>query len=364
MCIQEILGGCLSKCSLKEFDKAASPAHPPTKSTLRGCFFLVAYLGVAATLTLYLYDSHTKEYAYTTSIESFSRDSCVEESEVCEYMLPPLNCISDSGCFVKMQMGTSSDSMNSCTYVAQGEAIPDSLRYIYYASDPIDLMTILSVDGASRNFAVSYDFEEISAYKDPLETTTLEASTDFGMYTPMPLKIYKGTSVMQLVKTVGVAAKDVVYTWSNLVTSTEMPEPGNIGACCSGGSDMVTFVNADGTDFSGNYPSCGTDSLDEAYFVTTFQAPPTLTVVSVQNPFDATVIIALIGGWVGSFELAAFLVSKLTKPKCHRSKKATADVDGEFGDVELGNDVQDRVQSRKKAAAALTPDHGSPGAKI
>ena len=145
-----VLSSSFSTCA---HTQAAEPAAPPTKSAFRGTIFLLAYLCVGAFLALYLYTSSSSEYPYTTGIQSFPRDSCVEDDEVCEIVLPAMNCVVENGCFVKT-MPTSKTYQQTCTYVAQGEAFPESLRFFYYVSDPVELMTILSIDGSTSNFAV------------------------------------------------------------------------------------------------------------------------------------------------------------------------------------------------------------------
>ena len=187
---------------------------------------------------------------------------------------------------------------------------------------------------------VSYDFVEVTKHTEPLETETLHAGTDFALVTPMPLKVYKGTSVMNLVKTLGVGGdSDVAHTWSNLVTSTEQPAPEVIGACCYGGSvPGPTFVNADGSTYSGTFPSCGTGTLPSNYFVTTLQAAPTMTVVTVHDPLDIGTIAAYIGGWLGILELAAVVFLKFTW--CIHARKPSADVaKSDDGDIELGDET-------------------------
>jgi len=244
-------------------------------------------------------------------------------------------------------MPTSKTYSSQCTYVAQGEAFPESLRYIYYASDPAELMTILSIDGDSANFAVSFDLVEVDKYIEPLTTNTLEASTDFSLVEPMPLKIYKGTSIMSLVKTVGVGGdSDVVYTWSNLLTSTGQPDADDIGACCNGGLSEVTFANADGSTYTGSYPSCGSGTLDDSLFVTMLQASPTMTVVTVSDPFDATVIVALIGGWFGTMEVVAFVLIKIMSGLA-RKREVPSEIKSEIGDLELGDNVKGEASSDK-----------------
>jgi len=205
---------------------------------------------------------------------------------------------------------------------------------------------------------VSFDFEEVTKFTEPLETKTLEAAVDFSLKTPMPLKIYKGTSVMNLVKTTGVGGEsDTAHTWSNLVTTTEQPAIQTLGACCSGGvAPDVSFVNADGSDYSGTFPSCGSGTLNANYFVTTLQAPPTYIEITVSDPFSITTIVAFVGGWVGIMELVAFFVIKFTSSTpCKSSKSSAGSAPSKAGDVELQVTdeylIKERVNSRKKAAA-------------
>ena len=68
--------------------------------------------------------------------------------------------------------------MPVCTFLEQGEALPDNLRTIFYTSDTTNLFTVLSTD-SSENFALSYDVTYVTKHTDPIETETLKAAVDF-----------------------------------------------------------------------------------------------------------------------------------------------------------------------------------------
>lgn len=102
-----------------------------------------------------------------------------------------------------------------CYWIAQGEAIADLHSRFYYSSDPIDTFTVAwtyDADlGAGVNFGVSYEVDEVVGRYDPLDVKTTKAAVSLEMTDPagkeMPFKIYKGTAMLNLVRTIGLDEK-------------------------------------------------------------------------------------------------------------------------------------------------------------
>lgn len=106
------------------------------------------------------------------------------------------------------------DKVNHCLFLEQGAALPEDFRYLYYDSDPVSYFTVLSVD-TDKGFALSYDVTEVTEYSWSLKTKTLKAAVDDSLSVPMPYKIYKGISVFNLVRVLGLSEE--VDTWTNTV---------------------------------------------------------------------------------------------------------------------------------------------------
>ena len=342
------------------FDNWAEPVTPPRTSVFGGVVALISYALVFAYLIVYLLSSNQNEYSYATGIKPFPSITCPEGN--CEFTLPPMKCVASSGCFVKAQSGTSKDMQ--CVFVAKGAAIPESLRKIYYTGDPVEYFSVLSTDGATENFAVSYDLDTVTEYRDPLDITHVEAAPDFGAYNPMPPKIYRGVSIMNMLKTVGIKTDDEAYTWTNSVTTYEQPTVQNIGPCCAssasgaqgtgespvpapnnngapgpapapgpntGGTGGGGIKNADGSDFTGTQPQCdasdNTGELTANYFLTSLQAATTYTEIVLEDPFDFDLIFGLVGGWLGFVGTFAGLVIFFYKSACPGSGEAEVEVE-------------------------------------
>ena len=284
---------------IKKIDDFA--AAPVEGSIFGGGLSLMAYVLVAAYLVAYSITASESTYPTTTEINVFPNEAAEA------IMLPPMNCIATSGCYIKAQQGTSDISgsaiVNQCVYLAQGEALPDAYRYMYYDSDPVNYFTVLSTDN-DKSFALSYDVEKVTDYSSELATDTLSAAIDDAVSTPMPYKIYKGVSVFNLIRTEGL--DKTVNTWTNTVTSETTTFDGT-GGCCgstvydkSGAEYPTGTATVTDSQCTTNAPGSVND-----WWMTKFVPPTTYVTITVNNPLDAFEILGLLGGWLGlAFSLA------------------------------------------------------------
>lgn len=283
--------GCLE--FLKKIDSFAQA--PVEGSIFGGALSSMAYFFVVAYLVAYSILASENTYPTTTELSVFPNES----GEA--LMLPPMNCIATSGCYIKAQQGTSSisgnDKVNQCLYLPQGEALPNAFRYMYYDSDPVNYFTVLSTDN-DKSFALSYDVEKVTEYSAKLTTETLAAAVDDTLTTPLPYKIYKGVSVFNLIRTEGL--DQTVDTWTNTVTTEATTFDGS-GGCCGStvydkdGAEYTTGTNTvTGSNCNANAPGGGQD-----WWMTKFVPPTTYVTVTVNNPLDAFELLGLLGGWIG-----------------------------------------------------------------
>ncbi len=277
--------------SLEHYVKKADYfSGPPVVKTLAGGIIgLSTYVVTIAYLAFYFINSYSTDYPISTSVAAFP--DLADEA----FTMPPMKCVATNGCIVKSQNGGISGSR--CTYLAQGDSLPESERKLFYSSDPVDAFTVLSKN-TGENFALSYDVETVTKYSNPLETSTLAAAGNFGMYTPMPYKIYRGTSLMNLIETEAVDGT-TVNTWMNTVTTENSGFDGT-GYCCAS-----TVYNVDGSTNSAKTTEMSSSSCSAGYnsgsgwWGTKIQPPTTYVKIKVQDPLDFGLVIALIGGWLG-----------------------------------------------------------------
>ena len=114
----------------------------------------------------------------------------------------------------------------------------------------------------------------------------------------MPYKLYRGTSSMGMIETVGVDGS-AITTWMNTVTSEVSGFIGT-GYCCA-----ATIYNVDGSTNSAKTAAmtgsgCTTGyNSGNGWWGTKINPPTTYTKIAVENPLDVGLIWALIGGWLG-----------------------------------------------------------------
>jgi hypothetical protein len=274
--------------AVKKLDSFASAE---VQGTLVGGFLsIISYIVVAVLLVVYIVSAMNDEYPVVTNVGVFPNEAADA------FLLPPINCVATSGCWIKAQSGTldiSGNSLvNNCLYLAQGEAMPDDYRYMYYNSDPVEFLQVLSKD-QGENFALSYDVTKVTAYSATLTSTTTAAATDFSATVPMPYKIYRGASLMNLISTIGL--DETIETWTNTVT-TETSAFDGTGGCCGasvydkdGGSLGILSTS----DCTANY------NTGSFWWTSKLVPPTTYAQVTVTDPLEPLLVFGLVGGWLG-----------------------------------------------------------------
>ena len=262
------------------------------EGTLVGGLIAVGcYTIVLITLIVYIATSMEAEYPTKTSVGIFPNDAGSA------LLMPPMNCVASSGCWIRAQMGLSvvldDAKLNSCLYLQQGEALPENYRRMYYSSDPVEFFTVLSKDRYEK-FALSYDVTQVTGYSSTLTTSTIEASTDLiTASVPMPYKMHRGMSLMNVISTTGLDQD--VDTWTNTILS-EISSFDGTGGCCGATvydkNEVIlgTLTNADCTANSGG---------GDYWWQTKLVPPTTYTKITVEDPLNPVSVLGLIGGWLG-----------------------------------------------------------------
>ena len=248
-----------------------------------GIISIFGYILVLVYLILYITSSAEKSYPITTEVKQFPN----EQTNALD--LPKINCVATNGCYIQPQT-----SPRTCIYLAQGEALPAKYRKLYYNSDPFEMFEVLSTDG-TENFALSFDFETVTKYSNPLESETLQAATNFQQTVPMPYKIHRGLNTFNLIRTTGVDGSEV-DTWSAQLTQVSSSWTGS-GGCCNQqvydkNDQLLQAKTTTMTSCSSNYNGGGN------WWTTVLVPPATYGDVIVENPLDGFTILGLIGGWV------------------------------------------------------------------
>ena len=276
--------GCLE--FIKKIDDFASA--PVEGSLVGGGLSLLAYTLVLIYLVAYSIIASESTYPTVTDLSVFPNEAADALT------LPPMNCIATNGCYIKAMQGTSdisgNDKVNQCLFLQQGEAMPEDL-YLFYDSDPVNYFTVLSTS-TDKNFALSYDVEKVTGYSSTLDTDTIKAAVNDDLVTPMPYKLYKGISVFNLIRTIGL--DKTVDTWTNTVTTESTTFDGS-GGCCG-----ATVYDKDGNQDSTattEMTNCGGNT--NTWWTTKFVPPTTYVTVTVSDPLDAFELLGLLGGWIG-----------------------------------------------------------------
>jgi hypothetical protein len=216
---------------LKGQDKWAKPQMDEGSASIYGgVISVLTYLGALIFMVQYLSEAQDSELPGSSTIEVFPGSSGQT------IKLPKMNCIAPSGCWYVPQ--ASEGYERKCYWIAQGEAIADLHSRFYYSSDPIDTFTVAwtyDADlGAGVNFGVSYEVDEVVGRYDPLDVKTTKAAVSLEMTDPagkeMPFKIYKGTAMLNLVRTIGLDEK--VDSWTSTVTSEDGTPDAQANLCC------------------------------------------------------------------------------------------------------------------------------------
>jgi hypothetical protein len=273
---------------IKKLDGFA--AAPVEGSIFGGLTSALCYALVTAYLCAHIIRVSSSSFPLSTSTEIFPNQATQS------LLLPKMNCIATEGCYIKAQQGTmemsNNNKVNECLYVEKGAAVPSDFRYIYYDSDPVNYFTVLSTSN-DKSFALSYDVTQVTSYGSTLSTTTLKAATDDSLSTPMPYKVYKGTSIFNRIVTIGLEKE--VDTWTTVTTSEASTFDGSNFGCCN--ANVYSTTGALLTDKTNDLTQCSTNSNN--WFTTKFVPPTTYVKVAVSNPLDGFELLGLIGGWLG-----------------------------------------------------------------
>jgi hypothetical protein len=322
----------MSSCFIRYVTKLDYFSGPKVhKSIAGGLIAIGTYIILLGFFIYYILKAMSSEYPLNTAVFAFP--DTVDDA----YTMPSMKCVATNGCFVKSQMG--GPTGGKCTFLNQGDTLPESERKLHYSSDPVESFTVLSTD-FNENFALSYDVETVTKYANPLETSLLEAARDFSPSVPIPYKIYRGTSLMNLIETEAVNG-EVVHTWLNTVTSEVSSFTGS-DYCCS---QTVYYANgttnaAKTSEMSGSGCMTGYNS-GIGWWGTKIQPPTTYTRITLVDPWDVGLLVALVGGWLGllaSVGAAVFwLYEKLFVQK---EKSDGAGAAGETGQRQNGRDLE------------------------
>lgn len=267
---------------IASLDPYSKPKDIP-KTFIGGIISIITYILVAILLIVYTVSVSDAEYPREVSVVAFPAES------TSSILMPPMNCIATSGCYIR-----SAGAPSTCMFVGSGVAIPDSIRTIQYTSDAYEYFSVLSTD-SGENFAVSYDVNKVTSYKNPIGTSTITAATDSTLTTPMPYKMFRGISMFNLIRTVGI--DETVDTWGHSTTSATSMYDSQTGINCCGSvvydTDGTTVLYAAG---SGPLSSC---SANDGKWTTSIQASTTYTEVTIIDPLEFATLAGLIGGWLG-----------------------------------------------------------------
>jgi len=278
---------------LKKMDGVSKEEHHG--NMIGGAVSVIGYIIVLAMTVNYLTTARITAYPITTGVAQFPN------SEPAALTMPPINCVATNGCYIKSQ----TMQPNTCLFLAQGEAVPAEYRKLFYTSDPFEMFQVLSTD-SGENFALSFDFETVTKYTNPLETSTLKAAIDFGQSVPMPYKIFRGLNTFNLIRTLGVDGSEV-DTWSAQLTKDESSFTGS-GGCC-GATDIKNANGGSDSAAVNTMTQCGGNA--NTWWTTILVPPATYSEVTVVDPLDAGNVLGLVGGWVGVVMAALAVVYHL-----------------------------------------------------
>lgn len=227
---------------LHELDSYSDPLDP--KQSYGGVIAILMYIFLVCYIGFYIYEVLSPHHVLDTltSIQAFPTNAFDA------YTLPPMNCIAPSGCYVMEQ----AEAETECYFYAQGEALAEERRSIYYSNDPFNFFQVLSIDHF-ENFALSFDVSTVKQFTNPLQSETVHAAEDLlTAVIPAPYKLFRGVSTFSFIQTIGLQAEDEVRTWLS-ATYTETSQWNGNGGCC--GRDVYDSTGAlkySGTDDANN----------------------------------------------------------------------------------------------------------------
>ena len=210
-------------------------------------------------------------------------------------------------------MNTDAASANPCYYLKEGEVIPKEHRILVHDSDPVDSFSALwsqeKAGDSTQNFGFSYDVTSVEKAGLKLKTKTIKGKTSKSQSVEGPLyQIYRGETLFNLVKTVGVDG-EVVDTWSNTVMGEDGTPDDSQNLCCNAEKtfDPNSGAEYDSSEYllySGGTSKC---SQDDEIFQVKIKPFPTYNLVEVENPLSPLNVWAVLGGVLAGIDLAAGL---------------------------------------------------------
>uniref|UniRef100_A0A7S1XKP2 Uncharacterized protein n=1 Tax=Phaeomonas parva TaxID=124430 RepID=A0A7S1XKP2_9STRA len=315
------------KDTLRGLDKFKKPYEDDSTATVCGGV-LTIFVPIATLIFMALYfeQLRTAEYPSTLYTKVFPGSDGQREMN----FLPTTKCTASSGCWVtgfqsELQGGSTNGqpAERRCRYYQQGEELIDADRVIYYSSDPIDVLTVAW--HSDSNFGLSYEVNNVVGYSAELDVQTTEAAGAIDENSANAYKIYKGSNLMSLVRTIGVD-DTTVDTWTNTVTSEDGTPDTASNICCSSN----TIYDSDNNLLTGSQYT--NPCAEPQAYQTRIQPYPTYTEIDIIDPFDFNNWWPDIGGTFSMFDLIAGLVAgfyagQVAKKKEKEEEEAAAAVE-------------------------------------
>ena len=281
---------------IAKLDTLSKPKNLP-RTTVGGMIVILTYCFVVIMFLIYVITVSSAEYPREVSVKAFPGK---EDSDV--IYMPTMKCVSTSGCYIRpaAAVGISSDGFG-CIFVDKGQALPQSHLRLHFNSDAFEYFSVLSKD-PGLNFALSYEFEKVTRYSDPLETDVTAAATALDQAGASAYKLFRGVSVMNLIRTKGIS--ETVDSWGAATTSSVSIQDNagsSINCKAADIKDINGIVLYYGNDPNHPINNCysGSTWQPNLCWTTSVQAATTYTEITVLNPLEAGTVLGLVGGWIG-----------------------------------------------------------------
>lgn len=273
---------------IAKLDTLSKPKNLP-RTTVGGLIVILTYCFVLIMFLIYVVTVSEAEYPREVSVKAFPGRDDAEK-----IYMPTTYCLADGGCYIRPAAAT----LEQCMFVPQGEAVPKSHLRLHYNSDAFEYFSVLSTTSV-QNFALSYEFEKVTRYSEPLKTETIPAATSLNTAGASAYKFFRGVSIMNLIRTKGIS--ETVDSWGAVTTSSVPIQSTVNNINCAN----QTIIRTDGTQLYDRATNpitnrCYTGgNWNENCWTTSVQAGTTYTEITVLNPLEASTILGLIGGWIG-----------------------------------------------------------------
>ena len=271
---------------LKKFDNMSPDEPKVNPSSLGGALNVAGWLFVIVYTAFYIYETSMDEYPHNITVNPFP----INKDDPNPFMLPAIQCIAPSGCYY-VEHGT-----NMCKWYAKDSFLPPAK--LLFTGMPVISVLIIDPSSPAFNSGLRYSMTRMTKATNPIETST----TDFIYDIP------KGMSTMAVERIKGVEQKngshEFVETWLSSLTQDLSSFSEYNHACCgatvfrSNGIDWVTD-NTKTTEMT----NC-TSNLNN-WWTTRINAPSYYTLLTISDPLSISVILGLIGGWMGTIFAAA-----------------------------------------------------------